>query len=279
MAPIFELFSQGKISSAEFASLYVIAILSHRFPGEWLGAKRDVLVSTHSLKLKLTELPWSFEPNILRRLSECETVGDAFNRFAFKSTPEAVHRALLLWSTGAYPLELMFHIPSPEIVLDQQVRGHRCVTALLKKKEMERFVLGERDVLSFTMHDLIHADHFYKDNHCYEGQLSFYHFLSHVMKNGAFSELLLNPEFEREFEYLIADMNAYAIHLLKCLKSAVIHYHPRKVEFFQEWSQRLTDDEKVRKAFERLNEADYHPETQDSVILEFLSSFRNRHFP
>jgi len=216
MIPYLELHCAKIISDAELCAIYLICILSIRFPNSWLGSKRKSITTEHHLNFKFS--PTAFSPNIQKRINHF-SLGDIFNSFALKSTPESVNRAILQWSTGDYPLELMFRIPGPIEVLDQQKNGRRCVTVLTKENQIKRFILGERDSLSFTMHDLIHADHFYYHNTCYFGQIALYGFLSDHRDH--FKDLLSNPGFYSEFEYLIADMNACAIHSLKCLKAAI----------------------------------------------------------
>jgi hypothetical protein len=73
------------------------------------------------------------------------------------------------------------------------------------------------------------------------------------MREKHFTELMSNEKFESEFEYLIADMNAYAIHLLKCFKSAIIHYHPQKTIFFESWLTKFDLSADIKKAFSELN--------------------------
>jgi hypothetical protein len=219
------------------------------------------------MNFPVRNLPVRFEENIYRRLPE--SIGEVFDLFALKSTPETVNRALLSWSYGSYPLNLLFHVPQPGEVLAQQKEGRRCVTVLTKN--LDRYVLGERDPLSFTMHDLIHADHFYHDNHCYEGQLSLYWFLDAFLSSGRFDELLGNEDFRSELEYLISDMNAYAIHSLKCLKAALEFYHPRGKFFVSEWSAHLSS---VSEIFLKLNTPDYRDDLHDPILLDYLASFR-----
>ena len=266
MAPFYEMLDQKLISSAEFCGLYILLCLSHRFPRTWAGARRTSFNIPHQLQIVP---PLTFEPNIQMRVSGL-SLGEIFNQFALKSTPLAVNRALLSWSAGTYPLELMFRIPFPREVLEQQRQGRRCLTILTDAQRISDYILGERDHLSFTMHDLIHADHFYFNNDCYLGQLGFYGMLSQAMDQGIFDELLEMPAFRDEFEYLIADMNAYAVHLLKCLKAAMLHYGPTKK--FEEWIK----DFPVKDSLLLLNSQEYIPEKHDSLILNWLDQFNAR---
>ena len=279
---ITEKFHHNLLSAAEFTAIYIITVLAHRLPGDWLGAKRaEKLTLTHNLNFPLNELPGIFEPNIQKRLVGFSTVGDLFQHFAFKSTPLTVNRSVLNWSLGKYGLELMFRIPTPKEVLNQQKQGRRCVTVVLEKEKARKFILGERDALGFTMHDLIHADHFYHNNDCYQGQLGFYWFLDFCLTQNHFEEHLQNPAFESEFEYLISDMNAYAVHLLKCFKSALIHYHVQGQTFFQEWIFKLNLEVNEAEALVKLNTAEYN-DLFDADLLSLLSRYQaslKRHLP
>lgn len=258
--PFHALLVAGKITPIQFTASYIILYLSHRFPGSWAGAKKTNEVVEG---LPWRELPFHFEPNIIKRLEQVDTLEEIFAQFALKSTPQSVNRAILEWSQGQYALELMFRIPSPEEVLNQQKQGRRCVTCLIDKR-ISKYILGERDALSFTMHDLIHADHFYFHNECFQGQLGFYGLL---YKTISYFDLS-HEAFASEFEYLIADMNAYAIHLMKCLKSAMLHYFSEN--YFKEWIKELSPPT----ALYLLNTSEYSPHEMDAEILNWLDQFR-----
>jgi hypothetical protein len=267
MAPILLAFEEKKISEAELVTIYLLLVLSHRYPGHWLGAKASAPPTAHLLLYPLKNLLDQFEPNIQKRLGGFATVGDVLNSFALKSTPQSVNRSLLNWSTGLYQLVLMLRIPTPSEVLQQQCQGKRCVTLLTQERSTRKYILGERDALGFTLHDLIHADHFYHDNDLFQGQVDFYKLMNRSLCAGSFKEHFEEEEFVREFEYLIADMNAYPIHLLKCFKAAMIHYHPAGASIYESWVRSITADPETQEAFNSLNTP---TPSQDSVILGFL---------
>ena len=274
--PILQAYEGKKCSDAEFCTLYILTVLNYRFPYHWLGAKRSPIQSEHKLSFPIKELEklgFEFTESIKKRLSSLETLGDIFNNFSLKSTPQTVNRSLLQWSMGLYGLVLMFRIPSAEEVLNQQKNAKRCVTVLWEKKRTENYILGERDALSFTMHDLIHADHFYFHNESFEGQLGFYGLLDFCMKRGDFKELMSHQKFYDEFEYLISDMNAYAIHLMKCLKSALIFYHPEGEYFFGAWMNRLALNPQEITAFKNLNTS-LHTNEDHQIILACLARYK-----
>lgn len=258
-------FQEGEINQAELTAHYIFLGLSLRYPGEWPGA----LQQTENIPHQLTSLfpdHIPLEPNVRKRI-EGLNLGAILNSFALKSTPRCVNRALLHFSTGHYPLELMFHIPTPLEVLEQQRRGRRCLTLIIKENQMKDYILGERDYLGFCMHDLIHADHFYHSNLSYHGQLGLYNLLWKQIGAGTFTELMHNSEFQREFEYIISDMNAYPIHLLKCLKSAMIFYGQETI--FNEWAKQFN----VQNQLLMLNHQEYDPIQEDQILLDWLKSY------
>ena len=249
-----------RLTGANFTAAYIILYLSHRYPGSWLGAKKEFVPCNGP---SWRELPFTFEPNIIKRLEHVHSLQEIFSSFALKATPLSVNRAILEWSRGQYNLELMFRIPTPNEVLKQQKFGRRCVTAITDKRVAD-YILGERDALSFTMHDLIHADHFYQNNECFQGQLGFYGLLEKTLPYFD----LGHEKFAGEFDYVISDMNAYAIHLIKCLKSAMVHYFNE--EYFINWAKDLSPPEELL----MLNTKSYIPEEMDERILTWLDQYR-----
>lgn len=279
MTPIIASFEKGELSPAEFTAIYLIAILAHRSPKNWPGARRPALNIEDHLHFPLSGLKdfgIIFEKNVEARLADVSDLGELLNNFALKSTPETVNRSLLHWSTNAYPLELMSRIPNSLEVLAQQTVGRRCVSVLTSAERCRSYILGERDPLSFTMHDLIHADHFYHNPVSYEGQLGFYGLMDFCLKENHFSEQMKNPKFSEELDYLISDMNAYAIHLLKCFKAALFHYHDNGEAFLDEWLKKIKANTIVTLAFKELLSPLYYPEVQDQQLLDFLAEWKVR---
>ncbi len=257
--PFIDLHQSKKISDAEFVCSYILIFLSSRYPNTFLGAyKKTELIPG----IKIKDLPFDFQKNIIKKIDPQTSLFDLFAQHSFKSTPFSVNRALVEWGKGNYGLELMFKIPKPLDVLKQQITGRRCVTTILDER-LQNYILGERDALSFTMHDLIHADHFYFHNESFEGQVGFYNLL---YRSFDYFDLR-DKNFADEFEYLISDMNAYAVHLMKCLKSAMIHYFNE--DYFRAWLKLV--DAPVELTL--LNTNKYQPESMDLRIILWLKTF------
>ena len=278
LTPFLDLRTQGNLTEAEFAAIYLIIYLSTRFPFHWFGARQKTAISSrHQLNFTLGEmknLGIVFEESVTKKLSPTMTIGELYNHFAFKSTPRSVNRSIVEWSNGKYDLVLMNRIPTPLEVLDQQRQSKRCVTALIKEVQLSRYILGERDPMSFTMHDLIHADHFFHDNKCYQGQMGFYRALWKLCSEGIFDELLSHEAFKNEFEYTISDMNAYCVHLMKCFKSALFHYHSNKAQ--NVWDRILTSwdvKDEMKMAFDSLNTREFKTTEHTLLIQLFFDNY------
>ena len=256
----------GKMKDVEFVACYILLYLSSRYPHTWLGSYQPLETKPNHLleEIKWDSLPFQFESNIQKRLKKYQTksVLEIIECFNLKSTPEVVRLTLIKWASENYQLNLMFHVPSPMEVLRLQQYGRRCVTTLVDER-MASFVLGERDALSFTLHDLIHAHHFFKNTEFLEGQVGFYRMLL-----SSFEDFPLDHSgFYQEFEYLMSDMNAYPIHLLKCLESAMSFYFDKN--YFLNWTKKIN----APYEFGLLNTSHYQEGLMDHVLLDWLKGF------
>lgn len=133
----------------------------------------------------------------------------------YRSLPDSVLEILERWHNGEIKLQLMHHVPSSIEVLRAQSRGERCVSALVKMDEIINFEEQGRDFLSFLIHDLVHAHHFFSDPQSLARQSHFSREMLPIVE----AKIFANTEFEPEFDYLISDMNSHLVHLLKTLKS------------------------------------------------------------
>lgn len=207
MAPIAhelrQLFKAQHLSAPELTAQFVLSAMQLIRPKDWKGSRRQP--------------------------GEPKTALETFETFMLRGLPLAVHRSLSSWSAGTYPLQLFFEVPSIDQVLNLQNQGVRCVTVLTKAEELSQYVLGERDPISFTLHDLIHADHFFNDPHQAQVQIGFSRWLAELWSDsGLRLHLNSDPVFANQFEYACADMNSHGAHLVKYLKAIFCQHSQEK---------------------------------------------------
>lgn len=177
----------------------------------------------------------------------------------FRGLPLSVHRSLLAWHQGFYPLHLCEHIPTTEEVLHWQTRGERCVTCVTDEALLATHILNERDPLSFVLHDLIHADHFFEDPVMAQVQVGFSRLMKQLIETTEVQSLRQQDEtFCREFDYGATDMNSHGAHLLKYLKAIFVFALERQEiqntnQFLKSLFEKITLEQQVNESFLRLN--------------------------
>jgi hypothetical protein len=91
----------------------------------------------------------------------------------------------------------------------------------LQRAARGELVDGYRDAFEFLLHDLLHADLFFKDIETHEHQKSFFS----QLKETILREKLLDVAdelFLRDLAYLMADMNSHRAHLEAHFKAILI---------------------------------------------------------
>lgn len=180
---------------------------------------------------------------------------EIFRNYTLKSLPCSVARSLCLWRTGRYSLKLLNYKPSPLELLKMQVQGFRCVSLL--SEDWGAFIDFERDVFSFAIHDLIHADHFFSQPQLFELQKYFYEEILRLTEKGFFETARLTENSKTLLEYIFSDMNSHPVHLFKTLKAALdlesqnlvpqmlemTTWSPQKRRAFQNLNSPLEDDQ------------------------------------
>jgi hypothetical protein len=145
-----------------------------------------------------------------------------FERYHFLGVIPNVPAAFLGWLRGQWPLSLTARIPSPEEVLRMQVAGTRPVTVVADYPRALRPVLAKADGFAFLVHDLEHAYKFFHDPRLHRGQRTFFRLLLGTVEAGLFEPYRADPEFARQFDYLISDMNTHPVHSLRYLSAVLI---------------------------------------------------------
>lgn len=218
------------INDAEFLSYGLLAMLACRRPDafEKSASKTQFNSSvlspashfsfSHFLELfAQLDLPIiAFKKSVEKESSLLEFL----NSHRLRGIPDSARHALLEWLHQKYPLTLFFYIPSVSEVFELQKRGGRCVSFFKNAHELTH-LHHERDVISFMIHDLIHAHEFYSNPERAVQQIGFYHWLDNIQANPQLQNLLNDSMgFKECWEYVLADMNSYCGHLLKTLRAA-----------------------------------------------------------
>lgn len=183
--------STGQISPAEFTTLCLIPEL--------------VKNSASFQRSPLYKAEFSLSPTI-----------EFLRLYNWKGQSDRIRRSLFHWHQGHYPLVLWERIPTPLELLRLQAQGKRVITVFKKASEWQQIHHG-KSAWEFTVHDLIHADHFFQDPDRRAGQIAFYQFVLEQWEHGMIHSLRQHcPE---QFDYLISDMNSHPQHLYQTLKA------------------------------------------------------------
>jgi hypothetical protein len=258
----------------ELCALYILLFLRLRHPKNWLQKKQDFKID-HDQKKILDLIPNEFNltPWEKEKLAGI-SYNDLFNFYNLKGIPLAVNRTMLNWANGNWKVALLTHIPSPRELLRMQVKNTRCITLTVNPHEIDRLVLSSRDPLSFVLHDLHHAGHFFSQIESQKGQLGFYSLVEKVYDQPLLKKSLKgDSQFKSEFDYVVSDMNAYVIHLFKCFKSAFVrtdasNEDPLFPQLLEWWNM----PPQVALAAHKLNTPDFHQDDEYELKNFFESS-------
>ena len=188
----------GRSSEAEICAKYIFNFLQVMRPHDFLGGP-------HQSHLKLTS-------------QQLESTVEMFAVHSFRSVPLAVNRTLVAWAEGRLKLILLAKVPGALELLELQAQGLRVVTCEFNPELIYRTGVHGRDPLGFVLHDLIHADHFFRDPKLFNLQREFYSETLIKMRSGEFNKYLMaDPLFKNEFDYVIGDMNSHPEHLRSTL--------------------------------------------------------------
>jgi hypothetical protein len=217
---LLNLFKNQKITDQDFTTLYLLLFLRIKHPKNYLQQNKK-FASDSKTKTLLDIIPVEFnlsedEKNKLKNISG----EDLFLNFNLRGIPASINRAMINWYQNKWNIVLSFKIPGPNELLMLQTENKRILTLIVDEKRITTHLFEKRDPLSFALHDLMHADQFFNNPISQKGQLGFYQFISSQIKLPELVNLMeTNPSFKIDFEYVVSDMNAYIIHLLKSFKS------------------------------------------------------------
>lgn len=222
-------YTQKQISDTEFCALYLLSFQLLRCADQpFVGFQhpplsKNALAASMSLEDSL-EIIGSFVPNlknhkdlssIKQKWPLAEPLLSVFNCCMLKGIPRSGIEPLIRWHSGDFPLFLLSHIPSSDELLQFQIEGRRCVTALITEEDLLSVFSFGRDPFSFLLHDFFHAEHFMGDLENFRAQIGFSKLMGRTLKIPLIQNLIATDlEFKKDFEYLYADMNAQVCYLL-----------------------------------------------------------------
>lgn len=145
-----------------------------------------------------------------------------------KGVPGKATESFRRWRDGEIDLDLLFYVPRGNDLLSLQTQGRRCVSCLITKSEILNAVEDERDVLSFCLHDFLHASHFFAPPEIFRSQRFLSAFFLHLLNWESF-ERQLNQDslWRKDFLYIATDMNAHPVHVFLSFYSKMLDYFKR----------------------------------------------------
>jgi len=261
-----------ELSHFHFCTLYIILFLRLKHPKNWMQSKNISPASSEqyspSETMILDFIPNSFELNSWEK-NKLQNISfkNFFVQFNLKGIPLATNRTMINWNQGNWPIQCLHHIPSPRELLKMQAEGQRCITLIINPDEISKLVLELRDPLSFVIHDLDHADHFFKLEKSYQGQVTLFKLIESIYDKSEIKKSFKdNNQFKTDFHYVASDMNAYAIHMLKCFKSAFERYDLTLYHDVLKW---WNLDPKLERAAQHLSTTLYCDTDEKNLVTFF----------
>jgi hypothetical protein len=215
-----------QLSSAEQVMLFVFMFLELRKTQAWAmssGRKSQHEAGRGGLRIQSLFGPFEF----LKQFKSCEYLLDILVEYRPRSLPQAVFEVLWRWEREDYDLILMERAPSPQEMLAQQARGRRVVTLSWADALQGTLVDGKRDAFEFLLHDLVHADLFFKEEQSFLAQKFFFSDLEEIIQS---EKLLVEGDelFLQGLSYLMSDMNSHIAHLEAHWRALLIQWQLRK---------------------------------------------------
>lgn len=221
--------------------LWITFLCLLRRPHRWFGGLHKGYDLNHTLN------PWQKSVNQIdlnyisflknlgvgwpQKLSHELSFYDFLNMVRIQPLPEAAQKALFCIFTKKYPMTILDYEPDPTELLHLQCQGKRVITFTPDYTDWPNQKFGQRDPLSFWLHDCIHAEHFFAQPEIFTSQIGFYKFVAASIKNNCWPKAFSQRD---DFSYLISDMNSHPIHLFKTLKAlSDIHYKDESMGIWQ----------------------------------------------
>lgn len=213
-------------SEFEKVKAWTLCLTCLRRPKDWFGGAHETpFTPIHSVTPSSIIVKSLFSETGIFWPAQIDSSIDLqnfLNLYRIKPLPESALRSLFKLGFKNYPLVITADEPTPFELFKIQIGGQRVITFNENYEQWPSKLYGQRDPLSFILHDLIHADHFLKDEKLHQSQIGFYKLMDKVKTDSELEKLFLNEKFKLGFEYIISDMNAHPVHLFQTLR-ALLH--------------------------------------------------------
>lgn len=259
------------MSDQDFTTLYILFFLRLNQPKNYLQRHTKKIIENHDNDFQnlLNIIPQEFELSTweIEKLKGI-TGPDLFQYFNLRGIPKSIHRAMINWYNNSWDIKMLFTIPSPAELLFMQVENSRVLTLIIDEKKLTTHILGRRDPLSFALHDLMHADQFFNNPKSQKGQLGFYKWIATQYQNPILqNKLQCDKKFKDEFDYVVSDMNAYVMHLLKSFKSCFTRAHCENI--FEDLCLNFNFPVSINEAIKKINYEDIPIEEEIKIVTFF----------
>ncbi len=155
----------------------------------------------------------------------------------WKHIPSHALESLQAWALKKYNLILSSSIISPEEMMNLQAQGQRIVTVFESKKDLEQVHEHHRDAFLFTVHDLEHANHFFCKPQNHQQQKKLIELMKSTFAQNTVFRSWVAQDLQKEFDYLISDMNTHPWHMYLTLQQLLLKSH--KIQLGHEQSKHL----------------------------------------
>ncbi len=229
VAELTKLSAKYELAPAEQVLFFILIFLHQRKGDSWImpsGKKVAPFTSQIRQGVRTSSIDSACLASF-KKLKHSEFFLDIAVEFRIRLLPQAIFDVLWKWSRGDCELLLWSRVPTPFEMLDLQSQGKRIVTMDLEKAARGELVDGQRDAFEFLLHDLLHADLFFKDGQSHQQQTTFFAQLKEIILRESLLETS-DPLFLKDLSYLMSDMNSHRAHLEAHFKAILIAFRLRQ---------------------------------------------------
>lgn len=261
-AYIFIFWSLAWIQNSPRPKLSKAFSLSHR-NGFKLGELSDFLTPALRSHLQIFRNYWDLP------------LDEILSRGLLRGLPEPICR----FFSHLWPVQVLSRVPEGREILGWQQQGRRCVSLISDEKILANGSLHDKDPFAFAIHDIEHAYKFFHDSSSYRSQVGFYLLCGPMIPKIQTFPFWNEAEFQKDFNYLISDMNSHSVHMIKTLHAIILkafkkHYGLQHLsseferQFFKLWQsllQTIVKEAEDLKLLSDVNQKNISSETEKRI--------------